>query len=47
MGCCVVNRPQTRAIRRRLTAAEAGKKTLKAQKKSKHFSRRTVYALKA
>ncbi len=38
---------QTRAIRRRLTTAEANKKTLKAVKQIKHFSHRRVYALKA
>ena len=44
---CVSHLCQTRAIRRRLTHAESSKKTLKQQKKDKHFSRHTVYALKA
>jgi large subunit ribosomal protein L35e len=37
---------QTRAIRRRLSPSEAGKKTLKQTKKDKHF-RQKVYAVKA
>eukprot|EP00035_Acanthoeca_spectabilis_P019611 m.428975 g.428975 ORF g.428975 m.428975 type:complete len:124 (-) comp16924_c0_seq1:27-398(-) len=37
---------KTRAIRRRLTKSEAGKKTVKQAKKDKHFSKR-LYAVKA
>lgn len=38
---------KTRAIRRRLTAAQKNKKTLKQQKKDTHFPKTRRYAVKA